>query len=725
MKLGIPSLAAAIVASSIAVISTTACLSSGPAVSAATPAPIAGTGIDWSLSPEQITTGCTAEIRKTRVRIESILDRMSRRAMRSAVVAERSERTADHSSDRCSSGRCRDGLTAFAGLHAIETAVADMNDALIAHTLFASVVVDRAVRRASRTCREAVASFNVELSANPALYQLARAARARASDPTDRQLATIYIEAGRRAGAGLDPASRTRAKQWLNRLNKLQLAYMQALGEKPTTIEISADEAASLPASMVRTLQTSRNGYIVPVAYGTVQRFLANQASHGARKRYFTAFYNRGGPANVERLERALALRDQLSHLLGFKNWAAYRLDNKMAKTPERALALLEQISATLLPTARAEIQVLADMKSASGDSTPFAAWDYAYYEERLTRTRYGADEATIREYFPADKFIPAVLDLFGTLFGVTFQPISPANAWAPGVLEFSITDSASGTSLGWFFLDLHPRPGKALHFSHYRLRAGRVLPDGGYQLPIAAMIGNGPAAEPGKPPLLGHKDVIIFFHEFGHLIHDTLSTARYATLYGTSVRGDFVEAPSQMLENWAWQPSILRRVSSHITTGDALPDQLIETMIARKRISTGAFWTRQAFFGVYDIMVHSSGHSIDTTQLWIDLTSKLTALPPALDTIPQASFAGFMGGYDAGYYGYLWSKVFAQDMFTEFMRAGLDNPAVGRRYRREILEPGGSREPDVLLKNFLGRAVRLDAFYDDLGLGNRDSEAR
>jgi thimet oligopeptidase len=647
----------------------------------------ADTGIDWQLSSQQIASSCREAIREARARVQTI------------------------------TARSRDGATAVVDLVAIETAVADMEDALVAQKLFANAVADRAVRQASIQCNEALAGLRVAIAADPAIHALAQTAHDRASAPVDRQLAKIYVEAGRRAGAGLDAARRAQVTQLFDRLNRLESEYMQAMGADHTTIEISREEAASLSPSFVGTLQPSPRGYVMPVNYGTLKRFLESQASGEARKRYHLAFYNRGGQANVERLEQALSLRDQIAHLLGFDSWAAYQLDNKMARTPARALALVEEVAARLLPRARAEIQVLAQRKRDAGDLTPFAAWDYPYYEARLEQARSGVDGEQIREYFPVDAFVPAVLELYGKLLGVTFQRVSSARLWAPDVLEYLITDSASGTPVGWFFLDLVPRPGKGLHYSLHSLRLGRVLPDGSHRLPIAAIMGNGPAAEPGKPALLGHDDAIIFFHEFGHLMHATLSTARYARLHGLNVRGDFAEAPSQMLENWMWEASILKQVSRHVTTGEPLPDALIASLIARKHVADGAFWTRQAFFAVYDMTMHSAGPEVDTTRLWIDLTTRMTALPPVPDTIPHASFAGFMGGYDAGYYGYLWSKVYAQDMFTVFAARGLDNPEIGMRYRRELLEPGGAREPEELLERFLGRPVSHDAFYESVGL--------
>jgi thimet oligopeptidase len=668
-----------------AAVASAACSAPGARPVAARGAP-AGTGIEWKLSPERITTRCNAELERARARVEAILGQA--------------------------------GATAPARLVAIENAIADMNDALVAERLLGSALADQAIRAASGQCNEELAAFQNELAASPGLYELAQAVHESGDTPVDRQLARLYVEAGRRAGAVLDREQRARLTALFDQLEELEMAYMRALGDGDLTIEISTDEAASLAPSFVRTLQASANGYLVPVNFGTTERFLDSQASGEARKRYWLAFYNRGGQDNVERLERALALRHQIAHLLGFDTWAAYRLDAKMAKTPARAIALLEEIGARLLPRAREEIQVLARMKAEHGDPTPFAAWDYAYYEARLERARYGVDTEVIREHFPVDHVIRSVLDLYGNLLGVTFRAVVPANAWAPDVLEYAVTDSASGRPLGGFFLDLYPRPGKGLHWSTHLPRTGRMLPDGSYRPSIAAIMGNGPAAEPGKPVLLSHKDAIIFFHELGHVMHMMLATAPYASLHSANVRPDFVEAPSQMLESWMWQPSILKKISSHVTTGAPLPDELIASMIARKHVADGAFWTRQVFFGVYDMLLHSAGPDVDSTRLWVELTEKLTALPPVPGTIPQASFAGFMGGYDAGYYGYMWSKVYAQDMFTEFERHGLENPEIGMRYRREILAPGATREPDELLQRFLGRPVSFDAFYEELGLG-------
>jgi thimet oligopeptidase len=320
-----------------------------------------------------------------------------------------------------------------------------------------------------------------------------------------------------------------------------------------------------------------------------------------------------------------------------------------------------------------------------------------------------------VRQYFPVEKVIAGVFGIYEKLLAVHFDELRPAIAWAPGVTEYSITDNATGAAIGWFFVDLYPRDGKYEHTAMFPIRAGRAIP-GGVQRPVSAIIGNWPPGEPGKQALLSHDDVITFFHEFGHLMHQSLSRAPYETLYGTNVRRDFVEAPSQMLENWMWQPSILKEISSSVTTGRPLPDGLIQKMIAAKHVADGMNWSAQAFYASYDMRLHSAGAKVEPTALWFKLEKELTPLAGVPGTIPEAGFGHLMGGYDAGYYGYLWSRVYAQDMFSVFEKGGLESPVVGMRYRKDILERGGLVEPDVLLHDFLGREVQYEPFYKYIG---------
>lgn len=658
-------------------------------VPAGAPSLPAATGLSWHETPAQLTATCTTAIADTKQAVEKIL----------AVP-----------------GAANDFKTSILPLEAV---FADLNDRTSTQTTLYQLSPDKAVRDASTDCNQKVSNYLVETSADPRIYAAAEkvTANGTATSVADRKLVEDYLINGRRSGAGLSDAKRAQTTKLFQHLNDLERDFALALSNDNTTIAVSNAEAASLPASFLATLKKTSTGYTLPVDESTYDQFMTNEKSGAARKRYYVAYQTRGGLANVRRLHEAVAVRDALAHELGFTTWAAYQLDAKMAKTPQRVQTFLTEIDSKLLPKARAEIAALTAFKHAHGDAGPLNRWDYPYYETMLVKTRYQVNEQEIRQYFPVDHVLSSVFGIYQKLLGVRFDEITPADVWAPGVREYSITDSASGKPIGWFYLDLYPRPGKFNHFANFPLRPGRTLADGSYQKPVTSIIGNWPVGAPGKPALLSHGDVVTFFHEFGHAMHSSLSTAPYETLYGTNVRPDFVEAPSQMLENFMWQPSILKEVSSNVQTGQPLPDALIAKMIALKHVSDGMTWTGQAFYAQYDMTIHSSGSNVDVDKMWYTLAPKMTPFATVPGTHPEAGFGHLMGGYDAGYYGYLWSRVYAQDMFTVFEKGGLENPAVGALYRKDILEPGGSEEPDVLVQRFIGRPVNPDAFYKDLGL--------
>ncbi len=662
-------------------------LAAAPALSVAGTTLGSDTGINWSLSAAEVTAACKSGLAGARERIHAL------------------------------EARTDTPTTVADGLGAVDTVVADLGEQLSAPVNLSVLAVAKDVRDAATQCNNDYSSFGVELAADPAIYKLAQAAAAAAKDPEERQLAKIYLENGRRAGAALEPAARAQVTKLLDQLNNLQIEYSRVLAEDHTRIALSEAELASLPPALAGSITHDADGAHIAVNESSIGPFMESETSAAARERFSTAYRRRGGLENVQRLADAVTIRQQLAPLLGFKSWAAYQLDVKMAKTPERATGLVEQVGHSLLPKARAEIKALAELKRASGASAAFHSWDYGFYERRLEKTRYAVDAELVRQYFPVDKVLPAVLDIYSHLLGVRFEPLSPAQSWAPGVREYAIYNAADGAAIGWFFLDLYPREGKFEHFAAFPLRFGRALPDGSYRTPVSAIIGNWPQPEAGKPTLLNHDEVVVFFHEFGHVMHETLSHTRYASLYGIQVRGDFGEAPSQMLENWMWQPAVLKQISSHTGSGEPLPDDLIAKMIAARHVADGITWSTQAFYAEYDLQLHSLPGKTDPTALWFKLKAELTPFPEIPGTYPEAAFGHLMGGYDAGYYGYLWSKVYAQDMFSEFKKAGLNDPAVGMRYREQILVPGGSEEPDVLLKRFLGREVSYAPFYEDLGL--------
>lgn len=658
------------------------------AVTPATAAPAPdGPGIDWAVSAAGIDADCAPRIERARATLRSIED----------------EGGAGH---------------ALAALLRIEETTAALDDDLAAARTAAVFAAEPAIAEASGRCSALAAAFAADLAADPRVQAIARGALAQATDADERQLAAIYVETGHRAGADLDPHRRAELVRLRKQLDELSIGFMQAIAADRSTIEIDEADARVLPKAVVAQFTRTSRGWRVPVTLEGLDRFLRTMPSSDVRRRYMEALYRVGGASNTQRLERAVALRTRIATLLGFPDWAHYQLDARMAKTPARAQALIDDIDRRLWPKARAEIATLAAMKRADGDRRPLGAWDYAWYEEQFEKREHAVDSEAVRRYFPADTVVPALLGVYEHLLGIRFERIEPTDAWSPDVLEYAIRDATSGERIAWIYLDLLPREGKSLMPANSTIRDGRRLADGRYRLPVSSIIGNGPVAEPGKPALYGHRELVTLFHEFGHLMHTTLSTARFARLYGSRVREDFVEAPSQMLENWMWQAPVLKAISRDIDTGAKIPDELVARMVATQHAADGVFWTRQALLATFDLALHGKRTPRDPNRLWFALQPGITPLPPLRGTIPAASFLPVMGGYDAGYYGYAWSRVYAQDLFSAFEGGHLDDPAVGMRYRREILEPGATREPDDLVRRFLGRESTPDAFYRLLGAG-------
>jgi thimet oligopeptidase len=435
---------------------------------------------------------------------------------------------------------------------------------------------------------------------------------------------------------------------------------------------------------------------------------MQNASDPSARKAYYEAEDVVGYPANTKLLERAIVVRDQLAHLMGYPNWAAYVLADRMAQTPARVSDFLGQLDTKLFPRAKADFDTLGALKGA-----PLDQWDVLYYDNQLNKTKYAVDADAVTQYFPVDHVERAVFDIYSKILGVTFAPRQNPNLWSPDVTEWTVTDTASGKYLGEFYLDLFPRDGKYSHVANFGFLPYRRMSDGRVRPPVSAIIGNWPKPAPGHPAVISHQDVETFFHEFGHDMAALLATTPYETLSG-GFRQDFIEAPSQMLENWVWDPAILKLLSSNATTGAPLPDDLIAKIRAARYVDNAYFTTRQILLATVDIKYHTLGPKVDTNAVWAAVAKETTPLGLLPGAHPEANFGHIMGGYDSGYYGYLWSKVYAQDMFTAFQAGGLESPAVGARYRADILAPAREIEPDPEVRAFLGRPMNPDAFYKE-----------
>ncbi len=477
---------------------------------------------------------------------------------------------------------------------------------------------------------------------------------------------------------------------------------------------------------------------------------------------------------NMVLLQEALALRDEAARLLGYADHATFVLEDRMAKTPRAVNDFLDDLRKRLASGAQKELAKLKELKRADAgcvDPDRYYIWDHAYYHRLMLARDFQLDQNLVSEYFPLQSFISGMLRIFEQLFGLVFVEIEGKGrdiisetgkgddvVWHPDVQLFSVWDDDSRdhngdpTFVGYLYFDLHPREGKFGHAANYTLQPGFTTADGDgkerRQYPATALICNFSKPTAKKPSLLKHNEVVTLFHELGHGIHNLVSQTTYARFHGTNTTRDFVEAPSQMLENWCWIASQIRAFSRHwsyLSPADEkayldsapnnaarpeekMPDAMIQSLIRTRYVNDALFNLRQVHFGVFDMTIHQpqsqeEARSMDVSKLFNKLRHDLCMLDDLGDAEQYhwahgaAILGHVMGGYDAGLYGYLSSQVYATDMFRTVFSEDPMNKDAGRRYRNMVLKHGGSREPMELLTGFLGREPSAEAFYEQLGI--------
>ena len=540
-------------------------------------------------------------------------------------------------------------------------------------------------------------------------------------DPVQAKLVKEMLIGFKNSGMDLNDADLEKFKA----LNKEKAEYIikfdKNIQEYKDPLAVTQEQLRGLGEDYIQKLSKTDDGkYLVTLDYPDYVPFMQNADDEQARKELEFKFNRRGGQENVELLEKTLTLRREIARLLGYKNHAELRLEDRMAKNPKTVMAFLKDLQKKLKPLGKKEDkEMIAYKNSKTGkNSRTLYSWESGYWSNKFRKENLELDSEKIKEYFPSQVVIDGMLDLFGGVFGITFEPVD-IPVWHPDVKAFKIKDKASGELVAYFYMDLYPREGKYKHAACFGLVEGEEKQDGTYQNPFVAIVANLNKPSGDTPSLLKHSEVETLFHEFGHVLHNALTKAKYSAFSGTSVSWDFVEAPSQMLERWAWDPQVLKKISKHYKTGEALPDDLIKRMIAAKNFGAGGMYLRQDFFAQYDMTLHTADTTPDTTKLYFELTKKIRGLPLTKGTIPQASFGHIMGGYDAGYYGYLWSEVIAEDFFGEFKKNGIFNPETGLKFRREILEKGGTLDEEKMVENFLGRPADNKPFLKSIGLEN------
>ncbi len=586
---------------------------------------------------------------------------------------------------------------------------------------------DKEMRDASHAAQEKIQTFLVEqLTNNKALYEAFKSyvdgnAQKEELNSDQRYFVDETMNDFKRAGLDLPEQALEEVRAVKKKLQKLSMDFGRTIAQDNRTIEVSRDELQGLDYEYIATLKKSDDGnYILGVDYPTVTQVLENCTVEKTRKKLYEAFHSRGYPENEQILKDIIAARDELAQMLGYESFAALNLEDQMIKSPERAESFLAGLREKANQKSNQELDLLIKELPESVELTvdrKIKAWDVAFLRNQYKKKYLNVDEQKIAEYFPMEYAIEQLLDIYSQFMSVTFKEMPLSGVWHEDVKAIGVYSKDGSQLYGYLLLDLHPRENKYSHACHagivpaLQLQDGRRLPD------VSVVIANFTKPTADKPALLKRDEVNTFFHEFGHAMHALLGATQLGSFSGTSVKRDFVEMPSQMLEEWLWNKEILKKVSKHYKTGEPLSGEMIDNILALKNFSSGGFVTRQAMLAQYALDLFKAGAHKNPEEL---LRALLSQLQPRIEHGPHyrlfANF-GHLTGYAAKYYGYLWSKVFALDLFETISKEGLLNPEIGNKYVQEILAKGGSVDPNQLLKNFLGREPRKDAFIRDLGL--------
>lgn len=525
-------------------------------------------------------------------------------------------------------------------------------------------------------------------------------------------------------GLALDKEKRDLLKEKRMKLADLCTEYSRNVNEDNTSVIFTAEELEGCTADFLASLEMTPKGkYVVTTKYPDVAGVMQYAHNEETRKAIDVAFNSRA-KANSILLEEAIRLRFECAELLGYPTHADFQLEDRLAKTTSAVLKFEEELRGKLLPLGEREIARMRDLKIKETGSDSFRTWDMQYFARIIKEREYAVDQELLKQYFSLETVMSSMLQIYEEVLGLKFTTDASIETWHEDVKAIRVSNASDGAEVGLFFLDLYPRDGKYSHAACFPLAPGYAKADGSRQLPISAIVANFTKPTSDKPSLLKHDEVVTLFHELGHAMHDMCAIVTYSRFHGTNVETDFVEAPSQMLENWCWDKATLKRLSKHYKTGEPLGDDLIANLVKSKNFNDGLANLRQVFFGLFDLSIHSirsasglpNGESIDS--LYARFRKEITMIEQPESVCPAASFGHMMGGYDAGYYGYLWSEVFSADMFfSRFNVEGLQSPAVGLAYRREILQPGASRDGMDSIKAFLGREPTPDAFLKSIGL--------
>lgn len=624
----------------------------------------------------------------------------------------------------------RKELSYEATLDLYDKATYEISKVLFPMELFMETNPREEIRTAAREADEILKAYMYELAIDEKVYNriksFSNSEGTKNLSPSKKQALELMMLEYKQSGMDLPEQERNKVKEIKQKIDKLGVQFSSNISKLQEVYTLSKDDTAGINAEFLAANKNADGTYSIDMSYPSYDAIMTYAKSDKVRRAYAVLFKNRGMPNNTMVLDSVLYLRLQLANLLGYERYSQYAIATRMAKTPEAVWEFENDLKEKVRAKADYDLQQLKDVKSSitGVKATKLEEHELGYYTNILKKEKYKLDDELLSEYFELGSVIEGLFGITESLLGLRYEEVKNPDVWHPDVRQFKCFDANTGVQIGRFYLDLFPRENKYSHAACFPMNSGLLLPNNKVQMAEASLVCNFTKPKGDKPALLKHDEVETFFHEFGHLIHCMVAKSDVAMLSGlNTVKLDFVEAPSQIYENWAYLKETLGTFAKHYKTGEVIPDELVEKIIAAKNLNSGKAAQKQVFYASYDLYLHDKYVPFQETTIQ-DVTDKLYKEILSVEPLEGGNFHASFGhliGYGSGYYGYMWSKVYAQDMWSVFEEKGAMNKELGMKYRRTVLEPGGAKDHLEAVKEFLGREPNSDALLKELGVNQLD----
>ena len=510
------------------------------------------------------------------------------------------------------------------------------------------------------------------------------------------------------AGHGLSGEKKGRLTEIEKKLIDLSISFSENIAKDKTEVMFLEDELKGLSQNELKNLKKNNDSFVITMAYPDINAVMENCSVRTTREIVWKAFNNRAVKENSPILEEAVQLRNEKALLFGFKTWAEYRLQNRMAKSPKNVASMYESLIPKLQKAAEVEKIELAIDNIEISDITP---WDIRYFISKERSKVSSIENSELKKFFYIHDVKTEMFKVCEEVFDLHIKPESNETAWHEDVELWSLWEK-NGQQLAYFYLDLYPREGKFTHAAVFDISSGGSSRQ---ELPICSMVANFPNPNTGDG-LMTFDEVETLFHEFGHVLHNGIGKSKYTRFVGANCEWDFVEAPSQIMEHWVWKVECMKRISTHIESGESLSEEICEKLNKSKNIGVSLLTLRQVSFGLADQHLH--GENFKDSLLEIEhAAQKVTTITYPKDINHLAAFGHLLGGYDAAYYGYLWAEIIGDDLFSRFENEGVLSNSVGVDYKNKILKPGGTVPAENMVQDFLGRKWNDEAFLSQKNL--------